>query len=277
MAYDDGVRIEYDTDNVLFQPNNTVGLTWSPDAVVPVLEPTSYTVNIGLYCFNESTNEWDFVVTLASDLSNTGSAMVTLPNPTSIPIVCSISIQITVAQAVGEPVMRRQIDGNVLDSILELGAIAIWGPIGYLARSLAIRTLCEVWCTQQPVGIGTDLTAQVEPCPTTAAQARADRRFEMENQLISGTFHPGSSSCFRQVVMNRWVHGEIAQSYFIHALSLPPMLSPISICMLSASIPLMSPSSITKGEANRVGQVHSAATILTMTCYLDLVEVAPLT
>ena len=202
MAYDDGVRIDYNTDNVLFQPGDAIQLTWSPGAVVPALDSSSYTVNIGLYCLNEATEEWDRVADLASDLPNSGSATVTMPNPTSIPLVCPISIQVTASQVGGPPEGRRQIPDSVLTSILGLGA-SIWGPIGELARSVALRALCEFWSIQQPANIGVNLAAQVEPCPPSAAQARQDNRFEGENPLVSGTFHPGSSSCFRQVVMNR--------------------------------------------------------------------------
>ncbi len=130
VAYDDGDRIGYNTDNVLFQPGDTVDLTWSPKSVVPALDPSFFLVNIGLCCFNDDTGEWDLVAGLATELPNSGSAQVTIPNPSLAHVVCPISVQITAV----EPVARCQNADSVLSSILRLRP-SIWGPIGVLACS----------------------------------------------------------------------------------------------------------------------------------------------
>ena len=209
MPFEVGSTVQLSESNLLFTPGATFSVTWSPDSIVPLVDPDSYTVDVGLYCFNEASDTFTAVAVLASDIENSGETVVTMPSQISgFSDVCIFSIEVMLA-GTNSALSRRQVDADLVNRLIELAQLGlragVWSIPGYLTFSLFLRGLCEAWCATQPTLIGQTLTNQVEPCPPTIQQAVMDNRFEMENMLVSRTFHPGTDKCFRQIVMNRSV------------------------------------------------------------------------
>ena len=178
--------MQYSTTDTRFEAGDSFTVTWPPLTVHPLL--VNYTVDVRLHCFDETLGEPIQSAQLASNIANTGSAELIIP-VLPVPNACVFSIQVVVSSI-------TQICQDLTVPCLS----GIWSPIGYFLISVALRAACEIWCQSQPVGIGATLLGSVLPCPPIAMQANADERFRRENALISGTFHPGTSSCYRQIV-----------------------------------------------------------------------------
>ena len=188
MSDDTGALVEYSTTNTQFEAGDSLTVTWSPISVFPL---QNITVDVILYCFNAATGERAQSAILFANIANTGSAQLTIPNIPGVPNACLFYIQVAMSSS-----------SQTFTVPLLAG---IWTPPGYflLSISAVLRFSCTTWCSFQPAGIGATLLRSVLPCPPTAAQANRDPRFQRENALISGTFHPGSSSCYRQIVRPR--------------------------------------------------------------------------
>ena len=205
MSFDEGFRVQVNASNLVFMPETALSITWLPETIVPAVDPDSYTVAIKLYCFSNESETFEEVATIASNICNSGQADVILP-ALNISDVCPLSIQVSLS---GETALltKRQISGTAVKRLIEIGELVIpagaRAVIAYLTGSfgvsLTLRGLCEVWCLTQR-GIGATLLAAVLPCPPTLPMALCDPRFEIENVLVSRTFHPGSDRCFRQII-----------------------------------------------------------------------------
>ena len=206
MSFEEGFRVEINASNLVFMPETAVSITWLPETIVPAVDPDSYTVAIRLYCLSNESDTFEEVATIASNICNSGQADVILP-VLNISDVRPLSIQVSLS---GETALltKRQISGTAVDRLIEIGELVIPAGaraiIAYLTGSfgvsLILRGLCEVWCLIQPAGIGATLLAAVLPCPPTLPMAFCDPRFEVENVLVSRTFHPGTDRCFRQII-----------------------------------------------------------------------------
>ena len=206
VSFDEGFRVQLNTSNLVLMPETVLRITWLPEAIVPAVDPDSYTVSIRLYCFNNESDTFEEVATIASNITNCGQADVILP-ALNISDVCPLSIQVSLSGGTAA-LTKRQISGSAIERLIEIGEIVIPAGAraviayltGGLVNSLILRGLCEVWCLTQPAGIGATLLAAVLPCPPTIQLARCDPRFQVENVLISRTFHPGTDRCFREII-----------------------------------------------------------------------------
>ena len=209
MPFDVGFTVELGEPDLLFVPGSTFAITWSPNSIVPSVDPDSYTVDVGLYCFIEASDTFTEVAILARNIPNSGQAVVTMPSLISgFSDVCIFSIEVMIG-GTNNAIGKRQTVPDLVSRLIELAQLGsrsgIWSVVGYLTFSLFLRAACEAWCATQPPNIGQTLLDQVLACPPTLRQAMMDNRFEMENILISRTFHPGTDRCFRQIITNRLV------------------------------------------------------------------------
>ena len=201
-----GSTVQLSESDLLFTPGATFTITWSPDSIVPLVDPDSFTVDVGLDCFNEASDTFTAVAVLASDIANSGETVVTLPSQISgFSDVCIFSIEVMVG-GTNNAISRRQTDTNLVNRLIRSGfRVVARGVVRYFVSSLIRRGLCEVWCATQSASIGQILINEVLPCPPTVWQAMVDNEFEMENILSSRIFHPDADRCFRQIILNRSV------------------------------------------------------------------------
>ena len=233
-------EVYIENNDLFFARGAPVKVYWSPQTILPVESPGSYSVDIHLMELNLTSGKWQHLVTMETNLANNGSAEVRIPEIKALEIgaledfgssVSPVVVQVSVSSAStsAKATSKRQTVSNVLR---KLGRFALRtlknSPVRYLrklARQAAQRLLCEAWSTLQPANIGQDILDRLPSCPRTATDAMVlqnDFKEETLSSLIRVVgqvqkffntsiiddkfrefFHPNTSSCFRQKVRDR--------------------------------------------------------------------------
>ena len=218
---------------LLLPGTTTMRLTWDPQMILPVQDPSSYSVNVELYRFNLDTGGWIKFTDLARNVPNSG----TLDSVTVPPIidnqsggrsqtdVHAVAIRVVVGEASTAP-SKRQTDTSLLGMLRPLRPLlipSIWTGISYYYApqffeqrpSDDLRSLCDAWSRRQLPDIGNTIVERLPPCPCTEAQARSPNSGFVEDRLSSSIgitsfddhwrtfFHPRTTSCFRQATFTR--------------------------------------------------------------------------
>ena len=187
-------------------------------------------MDITLRVLDIGTGEWNMLATLASDLTNTGEAEVTIPDiPDLENYESSVNpavIEVGVSTASMTDTRKRSLFSNILNKIGRLGLRIIKQTpmriIKKFIRQTAQRAACEAWALLQDDNVGEQINSRLPPCPCTAERARAPNSGFEEEKLSSvvkvvgkvqnflGTtiaddafrnfFHPGAANCYRQRV-----------------------------------------------------------------------------
>ena len=231
-------EVYIENDDLLFSRETPVKVYWSPQTILPVELPGSYSVDIHLMELNLTSGKWQHLVTLGTDLANNGSAEVRIPeirvlddfDSSVSPVVVQVSVSSASTSVTNDETTKRQIGSNLLR---KLGRFALRtlrnSAVRYLkklARQAAQRLLCEAWSILQPDNVGQEILDRLPSCPRTSASAITQNSGFKEERLSSsirvvgkvqnffGTtiiddkfrefFHPGTSSCFRQIVTDRY-------------------------------------------------------------------------
>ena len=191
----------------LLLPNDKAVIRWSPDSIVPphfedtFAVATDYNVDIYLYRLDLMSENYTRIEKLASDIPNTGMyeitlPLVNLPNPIAAGLIgVSLSEQFT----------SRSTRNALSNTVLGLLRRASNFGLIYVGVSLASRAICAVWLLTEPDDIGEMILDRLPPCPPVRNAALNDPDFTEENFLLS-FYHPGASSCFRQVQFTRYEH-----------------------------------------------------------------------
>ena len=190
----DSVNTESDGAALYFGDN--INVTWNPLAVSNnILETNEVKVDVTLWAYKESEDNWKQQIVLASDVPNSGKAFVHLPEVNSTDADFELAL-IKVSPSVSSSTKRA------LKLIRVLNKLGKWTKarvIGSIKSSVARRLACEAW---NLVDRGVDLNT-VPPCPCRKDQATNDDRYEQEKGVAADflrehVFHKGSESCFRQ-------------------------------------------------------------------------------
>ena len=195
-----------ETDDVLLLPGNQTVIRWSPDSIVPPHLKKAYgltdnfTVDISLYQLNIESENYKFTMKLASDIPNTGIYEITIPSiDQSENFVAGI-----IGVSLSEQFTPRS-SRSVINTVYNLLKISPIFGVTYVGISLYARAMCSDWCSSEPNDIGETLLENLPPCPPTRDAADNDPIFNESNFLLF-FYHPGASSCYRQVVFPRYVH-----------------------------------------------------------------------
>ena len=191
-------------NDLFFVSNDVAEISWDKDSLVPpsIAEEFDVTVTLDIQLFelDAESGSTQFVVNLASNISNTGQYSVMIPsmyNGSTAVTVFKITIaEVTSASLEIIPEYVEMIFNQIKRQVAQ------WSHAVYVHGSNYLRDKCDEWCENQPEGIGEEILERLPPCPPTVAQARADSIFEEEDlgDTFREIFHPNTSSCFRQVV-----------------------------------------------------------------------------
>ena len=155
-----------------------------------------------------STPIWRRIATLLTNITNIGTAEVTIPSLSircnyprflRLPLnVCPVAIKVSISEH----------HSSVFSSV------GFWTGIGFLpsqfSTGTSLRQNCEAWANiERQIGAASSLRL-LFPCPSNQALADIDTRYEIETQSSSGDmtgygrdfvafFHPGVTGCYRQV------------------------------------------------------------------------------
>ena len=216
--------MDFDPPSLLLRPSTTLTVTWDPQMFLPLQDPASYRVEIGLYRLNLNTGEGVELSSLASNVENSGRRDVTIPTifdnlsggrmqTDAYPV----AIHVTVASTVPEFLSKRQTDTTLLRKLIRFGLrVNIWTGVAYYIATTLSERYCNEWSRRQPLDIGNSINRRLPPCPCTEDQARSPNSGFQEERLSSyiydvtifddlwrNFFHPGTASCFRQTTFTR--------------------------------------------------------------------------
>jgi len=203
VGTEDADMVSSDADEDQFYVSeDTVTVLWDSDLLLPadLVEDIEVSVNIDLILVDTESGDTDVLFNLAESVPNEGVYSVTIPEYDD---VSSVLIQISLAEIVA-PV---DTSNYIIELFNELrGKVKQWSEVVTISGSNFLRDRCQAWSEGQPEGIGDEILARLPPCPPTVERARADSVFEEEDlgDDFRETFHPGTASCFRQVVFTRY-------------------------------------------------------------------------
>ena len=187
-----------DEDDLLFISNDMIEISWDKDSLLPPLIAEEFdvtvTLDIQLFELDESGNT-QFVMTLASDVSNTGQYSVMIP---SMNVESTAVFKVTIAKVISALEAIPEYVKTIFNQIK--GKVAQWSDAVYVHGSNYLRDKCDEWCRNQREGIGEEILGRLPACPPTEGQARRDRVFKEEDlgDDFREFYHPNTSSCFRQ-------------------------------------------------------------------------------
>ena len=224
MSFDRAHAVDFNPPSLLLGPSTTLTVTWDPQMLLPLQDPASYRVDIGLYQLNLNTGEGVELSSLASNVENSGRRDVTIPTifdnlsggrmqTDAYPV----AIHVTVASTAPEFLSKRQTDTTLLRKLIRFGLrINVWTGIAYYIATTLSERYCNEWSRRQPLDIGNSINRRLPPCPCTEDQARSPNSGFQEERLSSyiydvtifddlwrNFFHPGTASCFRQTTFTR--------------------------------------------------------------------------
>ena len=176
-------------DKVPLTPSTSFDLTWSPD-IQPFIDPQSYKVDIAAYILDPQEGTLEMKKMLASNLTNTGRATVSLVGvqlKRGI-VVVPLYIQVVVAKI-------AQDEKNGLPA-----KACSWSAVTYFTTYTALLFACNRWSLRQRDVNSSVLLDQVEPCPHTVAQARLPNSKFIADDVdlfgrhihTSSVFHPSA-------------------------------------------------------------------------------------
>ena len=184
-------------DKVPLTPSTSFELTWSPD-IQPFVDPQSYKIDIAAYILDPQEGILEMEKMLASNLTNTGRATVSLDGvqlKRGIDVV-PLYVQVAVARL-------AQDENNGLPA-----KACFWSAVTYFTTRTALVFACNQWSLRQRDVNASVLLDQVKPCPRTVAQARLPNSNFIADDVdpfgrhiqTSAVFHPSADICFRQRV-----------------------------------------------------------------------------
>ena len=187
VSFQNGAMAYLETEDVIFQSDSSIKVTWYPDSIFPMEENDPYTVDIILTVHSVSSGNQIEKIQLDTNIPNSGLASVSIPKFATDSAVDVFSIQITIS-ATSESNIARKIIGKT---------VRIWTDILYLRNPEQLQSCCSDWLNK-PESNDLVNTSTVEPCPPNIRQASTDNRFEQQDSNVSRQFHPGSEFCFQQ-------------------------------------------------------------------------------
>ena len=234
MPFERAFEAIVESEDIVLQSGAVIKIYWSPQSIFPLVNHSSYTVDINLRLLDLETNEWKTIATLASALTNNGIAEVTIPKIQELetyehpayPVVIEVGVS-TASTAITQ---KRDITSNILNKIgraalhitKKTAMRLIFSNVLIVGVSAIQRLKCEEWALYEQENIGQKIETRVRKCPCTAEQARRDeQRFKPDDtpssesniikeiqdffgikiidDLWRNFFHPGTEICYREI------------------------------------------------------------------------------
>ena len=183
-------------EDLLFTGEESVSLTWLQDAVFPIQDPNTYTVDIWLYTL--SGNTWHRTACLASTYPNSGSATVTIPlmEPSTTARFSAVVVQVALNTNQTEPGFFQNLTTTA----------GLWTVVAYTTDTAPTREECNVWAENTiSRSAERERIELTPPCPCTQQQALAPNsgfnEQNMDNAILM-YFNPRAAMCFYQTTFD---------------------------------------------------------------------------
>ena len=173
-------------------------VSWSPVSLVMSdrIRTDTVKVDISLWVYSNVSGAFEKTATLATDLPNSGSASLSLPDSlnSTLPYLHTMFVKVGVNASTTD---LAQFDGSthVANIVQEVGQFGKARLVSQDKTSSQRRLLCEAWASeaqQFPSG-------SVPPCPCNEDTARGDDRFQKEE--YSSGYENATASLLRRYVL----------------------------------------------------------------------------
>ena len=204
-------------NDVILMENEVIQVSWSPDSILPGMEPSLYYVDIMLFELDTGTGEWNEKATLRQRTENTGRYDIMVPQDLAttndiLPVAILVAVSFTSEAPTNE--------NAALFEMITQGSVRVgrWSAPYYYAQDSTLgqagRIACEDWFNSETSEFGQVLLDRVQPCPRTLVQARLPNSgvrevdlasFFLESRSGGGVYHdqslryfyPNAVTCFR--------------------------------------------------------------------------------
>ena len=174
---DESNDITFEQDTLLLDQSsdNKFTVHWDPQSLLPLLDPSSFTVNIALYRLDIDKEELKPFLDVINGHPNTGTAKFSVPEGNEIePEVYPVALRISV----GPEMEVSGTQGRVTQFFLDVknyarDAVHQWLLNRYYTKSQDVNALdkCIEWYRSQPPNIGEDILNRVPACCETQEKA----------------------------------------------------------------------------------------------------------
>ena len=180
---------------------------WDPLSLLPMIDPTFFTVNINLYRLDDDRKDWLLFLNVVKGHPNTGTLEFSMPSGENVERnVYPVALQISV----GEQVPSGSQEGAVSDVIKSAqDSVSQWFSsfFYYAVDSLDLFRACMEWNNRETgdPNSGEVLLNRVPDCCQTVDRAAAPNSGFVRDthESLVAFFHPGAASCYRQATITR--------------------------------------------------------------------------
>ena len=205
---EDVTDISIDQDPLLLVrgSDNMYTAHWDPQSLLPLLDPSMFTVNIELYRLDIDKEEWLPFLGIASDHPNSGTVEFSAPSTVeNQPEVYPVSLRISVGRLVSSPAGAQSGVSRLIEGVIRFvnDAVSQWMSNLYYAVSMRLVKNCQAWYNSEPMDIGQQIASRVLPCCETEEKSAAPNSGfvrDTHDSLVA-FFHPGAASCYRQATI----------------------------------------------------------------------------
>ncbi len=204
------------TDSLLLAAGADLELTWTPTSIFPALPSTDYKIDVVLYSYSVTEEEWRPQEILAELTDNSGTLTVTLPTTLQSTLGNSNPVPISIQLFVSHLGAVSDLHQSLISADLRAG---IWTSQYYFGTSQLSFfgfLICSPWHLNEPSDIEQTLLDRTGACPPTEGRAVLPNSGVKPERYISffgntryedqhmNFFHPGASSCYVQRVSPRY-------------------------------------------------------------------------
>lgn len=235
MSFEKAFEAYIANSDLMFSSGTSVSVEWSPESILSLESPSNYAVDIDLLGLNTATREWTKLATLGTELPNSGSADVSIPDiqqqntPEQAVTVVVVQVGLSLTSINPASLTQRGVNSDLLASLSQNALKTIVnGPVRFLNRAknqTVQRSLCSEWSSRQSVTTLENILTQFAHCPLKLENVRIPNQGFMEESRssmipITGSirdftdtvvddtfqeyFYPETTTCFRQRLVARY-------------------------------------------------------------------------
>ena len=172
VSYMKSYDVYLGNNDLLFSEGSLIEVNWSPVSIFPMEPPNTYNVDIDLIEMNIATENFKKLLSLASDIPNTGSMTVRMPNVEEAELwqdsISPVIVQVSISNnTINEARKKRNTASGILTRLAY--KVARYAPVRYvkkLARQATQRIACEAWGMLESPNIAQDILNRLPPCPS---------------------------------------------------------------------------------------------------------------
>ena len=209
------VGLPEDTSDITLDENSLVVIQnsderftvhWDPQTLLPMVDPTFFTVDLKLYRLDDDRKDWKLFLTVMKGQPNSGVLEFSMPSGDDVETnVYPVALRISVGEQVALGTQEESVS-DIIKSAQDRVSQWFSDYFYYAVDSLDLLSACLEWYEREreDPNNGELLLNRVPDCCQTVDGAEANRDFVRDtHDLLVSFFHPGATSCYRQATITR--------------------------------------------------------------------------